>query len=593
MPYNFTTPTTIIWHVFCFPLCTSASENLEGGIVASIRTTFPGSLFALLACFIAVTVLGSCELITSAFGVKKTSEVEVGVGAPIVLDKASALDAAERASMETSLRSLTPPATLSAGAALPMTDTEQGTPATETLQSTDNTGAPVTYITTTKKYKASAAFDTQVLLNPSTDVVYPGSVLMGESIDDGSYKEVTTGSKRAVSVSFDLSGVKDSEGKAGSVSGSIIPSLSRYRELRNRILAQQVPKQSTIYTMAKEEILSEEEFNLKINAGAAYKSPPFEVSVKAGFHFQDSTVKSRMMIKFMQTFYTVDIDQGSGTFLYDDFNSSIFGGFRPVYVSSIAYGRLAYITVESSQDTTTIEGYLNAAFQYGPGAGSLDVEAAKSWLNANTTTNITVIGGSVIATTLDSFMTMLADDTFSEENSGKIISYKLRFVDDNTIANTIFNGEYTVRSTTPQVGGGIDVELGISAFTSQCGDGDDNKATYYGSITCKKEEESTALDLWAYAKGNYYTVNDFGTTPYTGALQKLHFENGSKKININMDVKEYDEDNADEVFVNPSYSVTIADLKNLEPPLLLKAPLDKDNSQYVLVTIWYAITYLY
>lgn len=42
-------------------------------------------------------------------------------------------------------------------------------------------GWPVSYVTTVQKYKASGKFDTQLLLTPSSDVIYLGSVIRGDS----------------------------------------------------------------------------------------------------------------------------------------------------------------------------------------------------------------------------------------------------------------------------------------------------------------------------------------------------------------------------------------------------------------------------
>ena len=43
------------------------------------------------------------------------------------------------------------------------------------------------YIYHTDYYEAAAGFDEQIVLNPQTDVIYPGALVKGESILDGTY----------------------------------------------------------------------------------------------------------------------------------------------------------------------------------------------------------------------------------------------------------------------------------------------------------------------------------------------------------------------------------------------------------------------
>lgn len=365
-------------------------------------------------------------------------------------------------------------------------------------------GIPVTYITTLKKFKASASFDTQILLNPSTDVIYPGSVLLGHTIADGSYVEVTTGTKKEVTVSYDLTGIKGANGEIGKVSETIVPTLSNFRELHNEIIGQNIPKQSTIYSYEQTQIDDESEFNLKFAAGAGFKGPSVEVSVKAGFNFTKGNKKNKFMIKFMQTFYTVDINQGAGTFLYKDFDIKDFKGFRPVYVSSIAYGRLAYLTIESEKSWQDINASLNVVVNtssYGNYDASFD--ASLKFLKEQTTLNITVIGGSTVSTGVDGFKEFLENGGFSSENPGKIISYKLRFVDDNTVANTIFNGEYTIRTVEAKFGDGVKVGLKASSLNNQTADGSGSNCEFYGNLDWKTSSNEQISGLWNYSSSQY------------------------------------------------------------------------------------------
>lgn len=357
-------------------------------------------------------------------------------------------------------------------------------------------GVPVIYITTTQKFKASAAFDQQILLNPSVDVIYPGSVLLGHTIASGTYKEVTKGTKNPITVSYDLTNIKNDKGQVGKVTGEMVPSLSNYRKLHNQIMGQQIGKASTIYSFEETTVYSESDFGIKFNFGVGFNTGVVETKISTGFDFGKGAKKHKYMIKFMETFYTVDVNQGKDTFLYKNFNISDFQGYRPVYVASIAYGRLAYLTIESDESWDKIKADLDVAVDASIyGKYDAKIESTVNNLTKNNKINITVIGGSTVAISLESFLKELTNGSFSKDNPGKIIAYKLRFVDDNTIANTVYNDEYTVTKTSEQMGKGIDTTFTLYKIKTNANDGAGSSLELYGNVEIK--EGSTVKSLWS------------------------------------------------------------------------------------------------
>jgi len=473
----------------------------------------------------------------------------------------------EIASMKEKISALSQPANLENGTPKALTDEALEEPVVGTPEQTlDETGTPVTYTTTTQKFKASAAFDTQVLLNPGSDVIYPGSVLIGSSIDDGSYVEVTSGTKRKVKISYDLTGVKTGDGELGKVSGMVLPSLSNYRDFHNEILSQEIPKQSSIYSYEATEINDETEMDLKFSAGAKYVAPAVEVSVKAGFDYSKSNSKHKYMVKFMQTFYTVDLDQASGTFLYDDFNIDDFGGYRPVYVASVAYGRLAYLTIESTESWESIKANLDVVVNTAT-SGEYDAsfESALNKFKTETKFNITVIGGTTVATSVEGFDEFLKEGGFSSENAGKIISYKLRFVDDNTVANTVFNGEYTMRSTTAVQGKGIKVGLRIAKLQSNGSDAGGNMELY-GSVYYSPTTTDAKQYLFSKSAGDTYNIGETETKTFADAsatfpILYYTFNNGSEQLQVTQEFKENDT-TGDDTYRMALIQKTISELNN-------------------------------
>lgn len=407
-------------------------------------------------------------------------------------------------------------------------------------------GAPVTYITTTERFKASAAFDQQILLNPGTDVVYPGSVLLGHTIADGTYREITKGKKRSLTLSYDLTNIKNDKGSSGKVAGNIIPSLSNYRKLHNEIMGQNLGKASTTYSFEETTVYSESDFNIKFNFGVGFNSGVVETKVKTGFDFAKGSKKYKYMVKFMETFYTVDVDQGKDTFLYESFDIKDFQGYRPVYVASVAYGRLAYLTIESDETWDKIKSDLDVAVDASMyGQYDAKFETSVNNLKQNSKINITVIGGSTVAVNLDGFLNMLKTDGFSRNNPGKIIAYKLRFVDDNSIANTVYNDEYTVTRTVEQLGKGIDVTFTLYRIKTNANDGAGKYMELYGNLELADDISKNKKSLWSYSRSSTHKVKEKDDNIVQNTSITYRVPNESSKFELYLNLLEKDDTNSD------------------------------------------------
>ncbi|MBN2509282.1 MAG: thiol-activated cytolysin family protein [Spirochaetales bacterium] len=208
-------------------------------------------------------------------------------------------------------------------------------------------GIPLKTVVTLKQYSASAKYNTQVLLNPSSDVIYPGSVLIGSSISDGSYREVVKGEKNNITVSYGgFSQVRDDAGNQGKISGEMYPTLSSFRVLHNSILTQHITGVNSTYTLNESNVSTESAFEVHFSAGVTYSGAVVKASVKGNFDYKSQNSLNKYMISFAQTYFTVDVDQGEGTFMYKNFDIEDFEGVRPVPVRSAQ----AYITIRPEEE---------------------------------------------------------------------------------------------------------------------------------------------------------------------------------------------------------------------------------------------------
>ena len=305
-------------------------------------------------------------------------------------------------------------------------------------------GMVVKYVEKEVVHDISAAFDDTLLLDPSQNSIYPGSVLRGDSLDKESYQAITEGNKRKVIISFDLQGVKGKDGKPGITSGEIIPNLATYRDLRNKILSQSITYHASANLSYEEiEIINEKSLETQLKLGIGFGAAGIKSKIAGGFKFKSGEQKERRLIKFVETFYTVDVNQEAAPLMINIPRQAV-GNRMPVYVSSVSYGRIAYLTIESDQKKSELKANLEAVFKAtATNNGNVDIDAAIKKLEHGTTVTINIIGGgSEAVTDLKQFQKYIVKEGFSSKNPGHIIKYQLRFLDDNAIAYTKYSERY-------------------------------------------------------------------------------------------------------------------------------------------------------
>jgi thiol-activated cytolysin len=331
------------------------------------------------------------------------------------------------------IRSLSIPRNLAYGASEPLKTT---------LISTKDTSTRIKEET----WNLSGKLDSQLLLSPS-DVIFPGSVLLGDSVSDGTYKGVSAGERKPVIISYSFTGVTSKTGEAGAVSAVLDPpTLSGYREAHNKIVTQNISDKTTQFEFDMTEITSENQYEKSFSIGVGFSSLTVKASLQESYNFRSSTFSHKYLAKFIQPYYTVDVDNGG--FLYEAVDVSVFGAYRPVYVSSLTYGRLAYVAIESNRQESAVSNDIQASLKFplsdGDVTGNIRNRRASSDRLQSDKLSIYVIGDEKVFTDIDGFGEFLVTEGFSEDNFGKIISYRLRFVDDNSIANVVVDETYTI-----------------------------------------------------------------------------------------------------------------------------------------------------
>lgn len=278
----------------------------------------------------------------------------------------------------------------------------------------------------------------------NTDVIYPGSILRGSSFIEGTYDPLVLSTPyNDVTVSVSLRGanypVKDISK----------PVLSEIRKTTNGLVAKN--KSDIDYSFVPayvnyfaHEVNTSESFNKALNIHA--KASILGGILSAKFNYKDSYSSSKsskyVMVKLNQTFYNVSIDSKHYT---EWFNGNVptkdFGSHEPVYVSSVDYGRAAYLLIETNQSAEEVKkmvsGAVDFSFKVISGSVGASYERSMQKLFSDSKIRVVIVGGPArLAGQVNSYESFLefirTPNIDALISSAAPISYKVRRLKDNT-----------------------------------------------------------------------------------------------------------------------------------------------------------------
>ena len=284
-------------------------------------------------------------------------------------------------------------------------------------------------------------------------------ILDGNSIVTGEYKPILGCTRAPLTISTDFANT--------SVSSSTViesPTLSSIRDGIKKCIANAEITGSTAAKLSWEitEVQSEEQLQLSIGATANIGR---KAKISNQFNWNDDSKKSRFLIKFVQTYYTIDIDfppTPSDWFInttLDDFKRAL--GDKPsvpCYVSSVSYGRRAYICIESSASAKEVSDALNASFKFGAVSTDISTNIQNNKTLSEAKYSGIIIGGSAsdaskAINNQQAVLDFIANGgDFSKDSPAAMVSYKLRKLSDNTTFNVISAGTYYLRSCESRFG---------------------------------------------------------------------------------------------------------------------------------------------
>ncbi len=294
------------------------------------------------------------------------------------------------------------------------------------------------------------------LFNPNASVIYPGSLLQGNSLRNATPNIIAVNRSGGI-ISYDLiNGNLSSSFEVDRVSKSSI------QNAMNQIIANSPQDLPSNFVFNYSQVQSEQAMALQL--GVDYESA-FK-SFSGNFGFSSGSSLNRILVELNQSFFTMSFDiptSVDGLFAPDvtpaDLARYVQAGNPATYISDVTYGRIYYMLIESTSSYTEMEAAVSASFNGVVASADANIEASALNSLSNLKIKVMALGGeatttllTVGQTNLNQLVQLLAESTTI--STGVPISYVVRSVYDNQIVSVQLATEYDVTECQPADAGG-------------------------------------------------------------------------------------------------------------------------------------------
>jgi Thiol-activated cytolysin len=361
---------------------------------------------------------------------------------PVFLDRASRLSLAAASSdnwfaVRQYLASIAPP---------PITDPPGLSITTTAPQPATYSGENnVAYTVQVATQTIQNVLDTFPVASPVADAIWPGAIIQGNSLASGLLAPVQIDDRSPGTITVATELVVANPGAPTSVdigAPTQATVTSARRQLLNdlNVQASAGRVELQIATMHDERQMSAR-LGIKLT-GSGWNA-------KADVNASGSLDRSQTVLKLTQEFYTVNFAPTGSPARYFGDNVTVADlqqysgpGNAPCYVSQVVYGRIALLTIESTESATEVNAKVQAAWQ---AAVSGDV-AAEASLRASTASynvqfaSVGLTGATAFqaqSSLMDALNALSATASFGASNPGEVISYSVRYLLDGSVAKAV------------------------------------------------------------------------------------------------------------------------------------------------------------
>ncbi|WP_431124597.1 thiol-activated cytolysin family protein [Flagellimonas flava] len=329
------------------------------------------------------------------------------------------------------------------------TELSESEPQSEDYVTTDEEGDDIEqrFVCVTKRVSVTDGNGTFPLFNTSADVIYPGSLLQGKTLNNATPSPIVV-ERAGGTVSYDLNnGNLQSSFTVDQVSKSSI------QNAMNNIIAGAGDVVPANFTLDILQIESESQLALEMGLDVQ----TFTTKVSSDLSFSTEKTFNRTLVKLTQRYYTMSFDLPTSlNAIFSDnatpeqLDAYIQADNPATFISSVTYGRIFYMLVESTSSRQEMEAKLDVA--YGAFRNKVEGELGVSAMEELNDLKIKVVayGGDAAGTfelagetNISDIASKLAEST--DIRAGLPLSYVVRSVErPDTIVGTSLATEYDV-----------------------------------------------------------------------------------------------------------------------------------------------------
>ncbi|MEO9873031.1 thiol-activated cytolysin family protein [Ekhidna sp.] len=305
---------------------------------------------------------------------------------------------------------------------------------------------------TYEKHDVTDNIESIVYLGLNDDIIWPGSIVKGERAHDFIYEPILL-DRAPLTLSISLESSSTGEGITQEVQS---PKLSTVRQGISDLIKKAVTSETKVPAKVDfkyERMYSQSQMDVFVGADVSYGAG----SLNTKFDWKSSSEKTRVVAKYTQIYYSIDIDAPAtpNDLFAPDISEeeaikAIPSGSAPLYVSSVSYGMMALMFIESDYTEETIDQALDVAYGKGDLEAEIEVGLTSKNVLERSSISIVVYGGSTAGLNdlekgLSGFLNVInGSKQFSSDSPGVPISYKFRHVADNTLALVTLTSQYTL-----------------------------------------------------------------------------------------------------------------------------------------------------
>ncbi|MCP4157955.1 MAG: hypothetical protein GY757_60160, partial [bacterium] len=292
-------------------------------------------------------------------------------------------------------------------------------------------------------------------LGLNDDVIWPGSIIRGDKIQQFVYNPISV-ERAPITISSSL---------GSSQVWEIVqdPSLSTMRQAICDLIDRSTAEGSLAPANVEyniNQVYNESDLAIKVGASLGYGGG----EIKGFFNWNSVSKKNKIIASYRQVYYTIDVDtpgKPSDFFSMEnsvaDLENALAPDSMPLYVSSISYGYMAFICIETDFTLEQMKTAMEASYDDGTVDVELDFGFTTREVLESSNVNVVVYGGSTneldsIESGLEGFSRIIsASRNFSGETPGVPLIYRFRHVVDNRLAEVTLTSQYTLTRMTRKV----------------------------------------------------------------------------------------------------------------------------------------------